>query len=496
MENSVRGAMRSIAIHASLVLGVMAWAAAPPVGALELGRMAPADLARLEARTVCSCVFVQRMSLAQCSDGKSAIWRYPSADAAPALLGGPRERIELTRERTSGAVRLFAADELLAQSRYLADGGGCVTSPVGDKASATNLSALPGAAVPGAPGGDPAAVDSGAVSAALPRGALPAGVDSARIHAALDEGFAESGPLRGLARAAVVVAGGRVVVDRYAPQYGPHNLYYVGSIAKTFGNLLAGLLAAEGKLDVKERASLPEWREVTDARKRITYDQLLKMTSGIAWDEEFWAPGEPGYEVYFGGSAGLDVRRYMVGRPLEAAPGSHFEYSTGAASLLATALQDKLGEPRREALLKYFQARLHEPLGMRQVVTEFDPNGVFLSGHGVFIGAEDLARIGTLLLDDGQWQGKRILPQGWVAYSTQPALKDAGYGAQLALGVAGMPECFGHTGVGQNVLAVCPSRGVVVVWLSSAFDFTGAVEFAAGERLVRQIASGFPKREE
>jgi CubicO group peptidase (beta-lactamase class C family) len=101
-----------------------------------------------------------------------------------------------------------------------------------------------------------------------------------------------------------------------------------------------------------------------------------------------------------------------------------------------------------------------------------------------------------LLLDDGQWQGKRILPQGWVAYSTQPALKDAGYGAQLALGVAGMPECFGHTGVGQNVLAVCPSRGVVVVWLSSAFDFTGAVEFGAGERLVRQIASGFPKREE
>jgi CubicO group peptidase (beta-lactamase class C family) len=490
MEISVRGAMRSIVVHAGLVLGVLAWAAARPAGALELGRMAPSDLARLKARTVCSCLFVQRMSLAQCSDGKSAIWRYPSADAAPALLGS-RDRIEVLRDRSSGAVRLFAGDELVAQSRYLADGGGCVTLPVEEQASAAGAVASLGPAAPV----EPDAVDSGTISVALPRGTLPTSVSATRIQAALDEGFAESGPLRGLARAAIVVADGRVVIDRYAAQYGPQNLYYVGSIAKVFGNLLAGLLAAEGKLDVKERASLPEWRGAADARNRITYDHLLKMTSGIAWDEEFWAPGEPGYEVFFGGAAGLDVRRYMLDKPLEAAPGTHFEYSTGAASLLSGALQDKLEGARREALLEYLRARLYAPLGMRQVVTEFDPRGLFLSGHGVFIGAEDLARIGMLLLGDGRWEGRRILPPGWVAYSTQPAVKDAGYGAQLALGVAGMPECFGHTGVGQNLLAVCPTRGIVVVWLSSAFDFTGAVDFGASERLARRIAEEFPKRE-
>jgi CubicO group peptidase (beta-lactamase class C family) len=451
--------------------------AAGHASAFELGKMAPADLARLKARTVCSCVFVQRMSLDQCSDGRSAIWRYASNEAAPPLLTSTNQRLDITRSSDGGWVRLLQGEQVLAQSRYLADGGGCVTQTIEQTPpSSTQSSALAN------PDSEP-----------LPRAAVPSGVDAKQLDAILTEGFAATGPLAGLARAAVIVSGGRVVADRYARGYSAHNLYYLGSIAKTQNNLLAGLLVRDGKLRVEDAVNLPEWRKSGDARSKITYDHLLKMVSGLAWDEQFWAPGDPGYEVFYGGASSMDEQRYMSVRPLEAPPGTHYEYSTGNATLLGGVLQAKVGG--REALLSYLHKQLLEPISARQFVSEFDPAGHFTPGHALFTGAEDLARIGILLANDGVWNGHRVLPEGWVAYSTQPALAATpDYGAQLMLNMAGVPGCFGHRGVGSSYLIVCPKRDLVLVWLNSIFDFTGAVSFEAPERLLHRVITLFPER--
>lgn len=446
-------------------------------GAMELGKMADADLARLKARTVCSCVFVQRMSLEQCSDGRSAIWRYPLTEASPPLLTTANQRLDVTRTSDGGWVRLLEGERVLAQSRYLTDGGGCVTqSP---EQQQTEIKAKQATTRD---------------SEALPRSAPPSGVDAKQLEAILTEGFSATGPLAGFARAAVVVSGDRVVADRYAPGYSAHNLYYVGSIAKTQNNLLAGLLVRDSKLTVKDKVNLPEWRKSGDGRGQITYDHMLKMVSGLSWDEEFWAPGEPGYEVFFGGASSMDEVRYMSPRPLEAKPGAHYEYSTGTATLLGATLQAKLGAGTREPLLKYLQEQLFEPIGARQFVPEFDAAGNITPGHALFIGAEDLARVGVLLRDDGVWQGRRLLPEGWVQYSTQPALPSGDYGAQLMLNMAEVPGCFGHHGVGSNFLVVCPRRDLVVIWLNSIFNFTGVVPYEAPGVLVRRLISLFPER--
>jgi CubicO group peptidase (beta-lactamase class C family) len=451
--------------------------AAGTVSALELGKMAPADLARLKARTICSCVFVQRMSVEQCSDGRSAIWRYALPEAAPPLLTATNQRLDITRNSNGGWVRLLQGEQVLVQSRYVADGGGCVTQ--------TNEQSPPSSTN--------AVIPTLADSEPLPRATVPTGTDAKQLDAILTEGFSATGPLAGFARAAVVVSGGRVVADRYARGYSSHNLYYVGSIAKTQNNLLAGVLVRDGKLRVKDAVSLPEWRKRGDARANITYDHLLKMISGLSWDEQFWAPGEPGYELFFGGARSMDEQRYMSSRPLEAPPGTHFEYSTGSATLLGGALQAKVGG--REALLSYLSKQLLEPLGARQFVTEFDPAGNFTPGHALFTGAEDLARIGLLLKNDGVWNGQRVLPEGWVAYSTQPALPSAtDYGAQLMLNMAKVPGCFGHQGVGSSFLVVCPKRDLVLVWLNSVFNFTGAVAFDAPVTLLRRVITLFPER--
>jgi CubicO group peptidase (beta-lactamase class C family) len=461
----------------ALLSGLGLLLAASAAGALELGKMASADLARLKARTLCSCVFVQRMSVEQCSDGRSAIWRYASPDAAPPLLTATNQRLDITRTSDGGWVRLLEGDQVLAQSRYIADGGGCVTQTT-EQAPPPSTNASPVAT----PDSDP-----------LPRAPAPAGVDAKQLDAILTEGFSATGPLKGFARAAVVVSGGRVVADRYATGYSSHNLYYVGSIAKTQNNLLAGLLVRDGKLRVKDTVNLSEWRKSGDARGKITYEHLLKMVSGISWDEQFWAPGEPGYEVFFGGASSMDEQRYMSSRPLEAPPGTHFEYSTGSATLLGGALQAKVGD--RGALLNYLSKQLLDPIGVRQFVTEFDPVGNFTPGHSLFIGAEDLARIGLLWQSDGVWNGRRILPEGWIAYSTQPALPAAtDYGAQLMLNMAGVPGCFGHQGVGSSFVVVCPKRDLVLVSLNSVFNFTGAVAFDAPVTLLRRVITLFPER--
>lgn len=468
--------MRRFALLPSVLCTLLLSLASSGADAMELGKMAAADLARLKARTICSCVFVQRASLEQCSDGRSAIWRYSLTEAAPPLLTTDNQRLDVTRTADGGWVRLLEGERVLAQSRYLADGGGCVTQSPEQRQSVGKST-------------QPASADS----EPLPRSALPAGVDSKQLESILTEGFAATGLLKGFARAAIVISGDGVVADRYAPGYGAHNLYYVGSIAKTQNNLLAGLLVRDGKLTIKDKVTLPEWRKSGDGRAEITYDHLLKMVSGLSWDEEFWAPGEPGYEVFFGGAASMDELRYMSARPLEAPPGTHFEYSTGSATLLGAALQANIGA--REPLLKYLHEQLLDPIGARQFVTEFDPAGNINPGHALFIGAEDLARIGMLWRNDGVWQGKRLLPEGWVAYSTQPALPAApDYGAQLMLNMAGVPGCFGHQGVGSSFVVVCPQRDLVLVWINSIFNFTGVVAYDAPATLLGRVIKQFPER--
>lgn len=471
--------MRRFALLSSVLSPLLVSLAATGAGAMELGKMAAADLARLKARTICSCVFVQHMSLQQCGDGRSAIWRYASTEAAPPLLTAANQRLDVTRTSDGGWVRLLEGERVLAQSRYIADGGGCVTQSAEQAMSAARSTQ----------------VTTTADSEPLPRSASLAGVDAKQLDAILTEGFSATGPLAGFARAAVIIRGDRVVADRYAPGYSAHNLYYVGSIAKTQNNLLAGLLVRDGKLTVEDKVALPEWRRPGDDRGQITYDHLLKMVSGIAWDEQFWAPGEPGYEVFYGGSNSLDEVRYMSARSLEAPPGTHFEYSTGSATLLGAALQSKIGANAREPMLKYLHEQLLSPIGARQFVSEFDAAGNINPGHALFTGAEDLARIGMLWRDDGVWKGRRLLPEGWIAYSTQPALSAApDYGAQLMLNMAGVPGCFGHQGVGSNFVIVCPKRDLVVVWLNSIFNFTGVVAYDAPEKLLGRVINLFPER--
>lgn len=485
MHNKLAAALLTLA--GILSAPTEAPARVPMPRAADFSSIPAADVARLKARTFCSCLFVQKMSLQQCSDGTTEIWRYLFPKARVPLLDSPSQHMDVDVDADGGSVRLRDGDRILAQSRYLSDGGGCVT--------------LPPDAAPDAV--KPAAAARGRLergdSERLPRDPSPPGVDLKLIEQALDEGFSPTGPMLGVTRAVVVATPDRVVADRYATGFSARNQYYLGSVSKVFANLLAGLLVQDGRLKVSDRVSVPQWQSATrDERSRITYDQLLKMVSGLAWEENFFATSHPGYQVFFAGPASLDVAAYMRAKPLEAKPGKHFEYSTGSATLLASLLQAKLDSPGRESLLDYFDRKLFAPIGARQITPEFDAAGTYLAGYAAFSGAEDLARIGMLLLNDGTVNGHRLLPEGWVKYSLQspPALaKTPEYGALMMTdeSAGGLPGCFGHEGVGTQWLIVCPKRSLVIVWLSSDFNFT-LDGWTEARSMLRKIHDAFPEK--
>jgi CubicO group peptidase (beta-lactamase class C family) len=133
-----------------------------------------------------------------------------------------------------------------------------------------------------------------------------------------------------------------------------------------------------------------------------------------------------------------DMAAYAEAQPLEAEPGSRFEYSSATsvilADLAARALTDNPDPAfRRRAVADYLRTRLFEPVGMRSMVPEFDAAGTLTGSSMIHGTARDWARFGEFLRNNGAVRGAQVLPRGWIEFMTSPSPRNPGYGAQLWL---------------------------------------------------------------
>ncbi|MCA9511902.1 MAG: serine hydrolase [Myxococcales bacterium] len=267
-----------------------------------------------------------------------------------------------------------------------------------------------------------------------------------------------------------VVHEGRLVAEQYRSGFGPHTPYRAWSAAKMLTNALVGILVGRGVLDVDAPPPIPEWSAGDDPRAEITVAQLLHMSSGLA------QRGAGTYDVY---QDGADLVASTTGARLEAPPGSRWSYANRDTLLLVRAMRAALGD---DAYWRFPVEGLLDRIGMHDTVLETDPHGSYVLSSQVFTTPRDLARLGMLFLDDGVWNGERVLPEGWVAYSTRPAparrrglLGLASYGVRGLLGYGAqiwlyprVPGLLAHeafSGIGhrgQYVTVVPASRLVVV----------------------------------
>lgn len=371
---------------------------------------------------------------------------YPEYDAIVPTLKAEVRRVE-------GRVMVPWSDSMPPREATWREGRGCTTQPIGMGGGMLVRADQPSRPAAGSPRPDPRHWPEGdAEIAPRPSRALALAVSQAFDAASYGSGSNTVG--------VVVVRDGKVVAERYRNGFGPFTSNRTWSVAKSLAGAAIGIAQAQDVIDVAQPAPVPEWSTPGDPRAAITTDQLLRMSSGLHSD----TAGARTDAIYFGGTA---VTEQATGWPLEAKPATRFRYANNDILLAIRGLRAKLGEER----YRDFPVReLFAKLGMRHTVAETDWRGNYILSSQVWSTARDLARFGQFMLQDGVWQGRRLLPAGWMADSIKPTgpqpASGPGYGRTLWLfgPEQGLPAgSYAAQGNRGQYVMVIPSERLVVV---------------------------------
>ncbi len=285
---------------------------------------------------------------------------------------------------------------------------------------------------------------------AAPRG------DAAALSGAVDRAFIQGFGAGTNTTGVVVLQNGRIVAEKYAPDFGPNVPQRTWSVAKSLAGTLIGAAVQRGEVDVKAPAAIANWREQGDPRGAITLESLMRMASGLTSD----TAGNRTDALYFGGTA---VDEQAPGWPLLAPVGSTYRYANNDTLLATLAIAPTFAA--------HPPAELFDRLGMIHTFAETDWRGNYILSSQVWTTARDLAKFGQLYVQDGVWEGQRILPEGWRTFVSapsgpQPPTGNFGYGATFWVmnRSEGVPaDAFAAFGNRGQYVVIVPSRNVVIV---------------------------------
>ncbi|HUE88210.1 MAG TPA: serine hydrolase [Vicinamibacterales bacterium] len=254
----------------------------------------------------------------------------------------------------------------------------------------------------------------------VPETPWPAGVDRAKVDAAVDAAFADSAALTaGL----VIVHRGRIIGERYMPGITKDTQLESWSMGKSLTATLFALLVKEGVYTLEQRAPVAEWQKPGDPRGAIRPMDLLRMSSGlrfIATQDPDYTP-DKGYPDHFYIYTGaVDAFEYSVNVPLQFPVNTEGRYRNSDPLTIGRLIKDAVTR-RGENYLTWPQRALFDRIGIRRQVLETDPYGNFLLTGYDYGTPRNWARIGLLHVQDGMWQGTRLLPDGWTTFVSTPA---------------------------------------------------------------------------
>lgn len=281
---------------------------------------------------------------------------------------------------------------------------------------------------------------------------------------------------RGLnTRALLLVHEGQILAEAYDQGSGPNTPLLGWSMAKSLMSVMLGNLAMRGKLDVQFSPLFPEW--ANDDRRAIHLQDLLHMSDGLAFSEQY-NPGDDATAMLF---TEPSASAYVLHKPLQHSPGTHFNYSSGTANLLSQLYFDHAGDTLQDAYDDYIE-NIVTPMGFQDAIFETDASGVFVGSSYFYASARDWARLGQLMLNGGEINGRRIVSKEWVARSTasNATENNKAYGYQWWLNEGGptlrwpdLPsDSFAAQGNRQQTLMVLPSMQAVIVrlgWTSGSY---------------------------
>ena len=284
--------------------------------------------------------------------------------------------------------------------------------------------------------------------------------DTAGLGAAVGMAFGDGDARRTGTRAVVVVYHGQIVAERYAPGFDRHTRLTGWSMTKGVTNALVGVLVNEGKLNIYQPVPVEAWQE--DQRSRITMEDLLHMESGLRWWEFYGGPSDATRMLF----KEKDMGTYAIQCAIRNPPGKVFNYSSGTANILSAIIRKTVAD---SDYYRFPYEQLFYKTGMYSAILEPDAGGTFVGSSYCYATARDWARFGLLYLQDGVWNGQRILPKGWVNFTqTGGAASGNSYGAlwwlNKGLRHPKLPaDCYSCEGYEGQFIWVIPSKDLVVV---------------------------------
>jgi CubicO group peptidase (beta-lactamase class C family) len=326
--------------------------------------------------------------------------------------------------------------------------------------------------------------------------------------------FLEQWPKHNI-HAVVIARRGKLVLERYfsgederwvdtSVRFSPGDLHDIRSISKSVTSLLVGIARGEGKFPSLESSVIDFFPEYADLRTAenacITFQHLLTMSHGLLWDEgKLWKDPANNERLML---EAKDPYRYVFEQPMALPPGVLFNYCGGATSLLAATLAKAVDRKIDD----YAKEKLFEPLA----ISDFEWLGFTGSTEiaafgGLRLKPRDLAKIGQLMADDGRWNGKSVLPAGWVDESARPRVNPEGYGS-LYYGYQwwlGRSLLSGHDlswiagfGNGGQRLFVVPELDLVLAINAAHYEspLQGLIPIAILNRFLMPAVNDYPSR--
>ncbi|AEM72334.1 beta-lactamase [Allomuricauda ruestringensis DSM 13258] len=300
-------------------------------------------------------------------------------------------------------------------------------------------------------------------------------VDMDQINKAMAMAFSE--PETQKTRTLLILYKGQLIAERYINGFDKDTPILGWSMTKSVLATCYGILEHQGKLEMDWPAPIPEWKD--DERKNITLNHLLRMQSGLEWEEDYSGISDVTRMLFLDS----DMTQAQRDKKAIAKPTEVWNYSSGTTNLLSGILRQQFRS--HQEYLDFPYSALIDKIGMYSMVLEADIAGNYVGSSYAWASTRDWARFGQLHLDKGNWNGEQLFDSTWVDYITKPTINSDGtYGAHFWLNAEGkypdvprdMFSCNGFEG--QHVFMI-PSKDLVVVRTGLAeepyFDVNGVL---------------------
>ena len=284
-------------------------------------------------------------------------------------------------------------------------------------------------------------------------------VDMDQINKAVALAFANSEIQK--TRTFLILYKGHLLAEKYLDGFSPETPILGWSMTKSVLATCFGVLEHQQKLQVDWPAPIAEWKD--DDRKEITLNHLLRMQSGLQWDEDYTKMSDVTRMLFMDS----DMSQAQREKPLIAQPTEIWNYSSGTSNLLSGILRQQFRT--HQEYLDFPYSAFIDKIGMYSMIVEADIAGNFVGSSYAWANTRDWGRFGQLYLNRGNWNGEQLFDPAWVDYITEPTLHSNGrYGAHFWLNVEGyypdvpkdLYSCNGYQG--QHVFII-PSKDLVIV---------------------------------